>query len=85
LVEATTDATSAYWLGGTADTTAAGAQASSVATLTTNMIFGAWPLAAATSAVTLSSSAHTGVTIQVQLNFPYVIGISPSEATAASS
>src|SRR5688572_21191423 len=80
-----TNATSAYFLGATLDTTEAGADASSVATLTTNLILGAWPIAASTSATTLSSSAHTGVTQQVQLNYPYVLGFSPSESTDASS
>jgi len=79
------DATSAYVLGGVADTSEPHALASSVSTLTTNLIHGAWILAAASTATTQSSSAHSGCTVQVHLNYPYTLGYSPSESTAVSS
>jgi hypothetical protein len=79
------DATSAYVLGGVADTSEPHALASSVSTLTTNLVHGAFILAAASTATTLSSSAHSGCTVQVQLNYPFTLGYSPSESTAVSS
>jgi hypothetical protein len=79
------DATSAYVLGGVADTSEPHAVASSASTLAANLIQGAWILAAASTATTLSSSAHSGVTVQVHLNYPFTLGFAVSESTAASS
>lgn len=79
------DATSAYVLGGVVDTSEPHAVASSASTLTANLIQGAFILAAASTATTLSSSAHSGVTVQVQLNYPFTLGFAVSESTAASS
>ena len=79
------EATSAYVLGGSADTSEPHAFASSVSTLAPNLIQGAWILAAASTATTLSSSAHSGCTVQVQLNDPFTLGFAVSESTAASS
>ena len=79
------DATSAYVLGGSADTSEPHAFASSVTTLAPNAIQGAWILAAASTATTLTSSAHSGCTVQVHLNYPFTLGYAPAESTAASS
>lgn len=77
---ASSEATSIYVLGSPAGaTTEAAAEATSLSSLATNRIFGAWPRAAASTATTASSSAHSGVTIQVQLNYPYVLGESLSD------
>lgn len=80
------EATSAYVLGAPAGaTTEAYAEASSLSSFATNQIFGAYPLAAASTATTGSSSAHTGVTAQVQLNYPFVTGASPSFNTTVGT
>ncbi len=41
---------------------------------TLNPVFGAWSKAAASTATTASSSTFSGVTIQVFLNYPYLMG-----------
>ncbi len=79
------DATSAYVLGGSANTSEPHAFASSVSTLAPNLIHGAWILADASTGTTASSSAWSGCSVQVQLNYPYTLGFAVSESTAASS
>lgn len=82
------DATSAYLLGTNASgaTTEAHAVASSLTSAATNHIYGAWILAAASTATTQSSSAHSGVTVQVWLNYPYVNGFTLGvDSTAGTS
>lgn len=68
------EATSAFLLaapGGA--TTEAALQASSVADVA-NQVFNAWITSAASTATTGSSSAHTGITVAVTLNFPFLTG-----------
>lgn len=82
----TSEATSVYVLGAPAGaTTEAAAEVSSLSSLATNRIFGAWPRAAASTATTLSSSAHSGITIQVQLNYPFVLGETVNTDTTVGS
>lgn len=82
----TSEATSIYVLGAPAGaTTEAAAEVSSLSSLATNRIFGAWPRAAASTATTLSSSAHSGITIQVQLNYPFVLGESVTDNSTVGS
>lgn len=82
------DATSAYLLGtntaGTA-TTEPHAVATSLSSLVTNHIHGAWILAAASTATTQSSSAHSGCTVQVWLNYPIVHGFTLNADTTVGS
>lgn len=65
--------------------TEAYAGATSLSSLATNHIFGAWISGDASTATTLSSSAHSGVTVAVHLNYPYVTGVTISENTTVGS
>lgn len=80
------EASSIYHLGAPSGaSTEAYAAASSLSSLATNHIFNAWIAGDASTATTLSSSAHSGVTVTVHLNYPFVTGVTISENTTVGS
>lgn len=80
------EATSAFTLTAPTGATTEAALAASSTDLIANQVMNAWVTAAASTATTGSSSAHSGVTAAVMLNYPFLAGFTfMADTTVGSS
>jgi hypothetical protein len=78
------EATSAFRLLAPTGATTEAALAASTTDDVANLVHGAWITAAASTDTTNSSSAHSGVTVAVRLNYPQVLNISVATTPGTS-
>lgn len=78
------EATSAFRLLAPTGATTEAALAASSTDDAANIVHGAWITAAASTDTTNSSSAHSGVTVAVRLNYPQVLNISVNTTPGTS-
>jgi hypothetical protein len=78
------EATSAFRLLAPTGATTEAALAASSTDDVANLVHGAWITAAASTDTTGSSSAHTGITVAVRLNYPQVHNISVNTTPGSS-
>lgn len=78
------DATSAFRLLAPTGATTEAALAASTTDDVANLVHGAWITEAASTDTTNSSSAHSGVTVAVRLNYPFLLNASVNTTPGSS-